>query len=166
MGYEMNESQETGGNVEETTQGVAVGSEQQGEVRTKKGLLARLQSGESPIHNFGGTPSDQWRLIAAATGATAKPISENTNVSINLRYWFAHLIELVNQKTGEMTEVPRLVMFDKDGECYSAVSDSLLSQIDNIIASFGEGPYDDIVKFKVVSARTRSGGNIYNVVPQ
>jgi len=124
-----------------------------------------LTPGMNAMHNFNVQGAESWRLMAAATGGGSQKIGDNLGKTINLRYWFVHKIELTNPKNGEITEATRVVLFDKDGTAYSSVSESILNGLETIIQAFGPGPYEDNVMFKVETARTRSGMNIYNIIP-
>jgi len=128
-------------------------------------IRSQLESGISPIHNFDGDKRNQWRLSTIAVGADAKEGSKMDGEIIDLRYYYCHVVRMVSQKTGDEMDAYRTVLFSKDGTAWRFVSTTVIDALDNIRAMFGNGPYDETLKFTINKADSRKGNKIYNLVP-
>ena len=69
----------------------------------------------------------------------------------------AHPVELVDENTGELVQGLRVVMVDKDGKNYDAVSRGIVSSLEKIFAIVGKPSYDPPLRLVVVEQKTRKG---------
>lgn len=70
----------------------------------------------------------------------------------------AHPIELEDEVTKEMVQAMRVVLLDKDGTGYHAVSSGVVSSMQRIIAIVGQGPWtDEPLQIVPVEKKTRKG---------
>lgn len=134
-------------------------------IKPPTSLRARLDLGESPIHNFDGDRLNQFRLTALATGGQPLSGDDATGVLIDLRYWYAHRITLQGKTPGELVDCDRVAMIDKSQVVYAFVSSGVIDAIDMIRSIFGDGPYDDAVKFRIRAVLTRKGNRTYTIDP-
>lgn len=58
-------------------------------------------------------------------------LSEYINKTILAKDLFCEVVDCVNQETGEITPCPRIVIIDKNGEGYQAVSLGVYAQLKN-----------------------------------
>lgn len=68
-----------------------------------------------------------------------------------------HPVNLVDTNTGETINTLRVVLVDKDGKNYDAVSQGIVSSLQKIFAIVGQPSYNPPLKMKVVEQKTRSG---------
>jgi len=70
----------------------------------------------------------------------------------------AHPITLQDDVTGEDVQAMRVVLIDKNGEGYHAVSGGVVSSLQRIIAIVGAGPWtDEPLQVVAVEKKTRKG---------
>jgi hypothetical protein len=70
----------------------------------------------------------------------------------------AHPIELEDEVTKEMVQAMRVVLIDKNGVGYHAVSGGVVSSMQRIIGLVGQGPWtDEPLKVVPVEKKTRKG---------
>lgn len=70
----------------------------------------------------------------------------------------AHPIELEDEVTKEMVQAMRVVLLDKKGTGYHAVSSGVVSSMQRIIAIVGQGPWtDEPLQIVPVEKKTRKG---------
>lgn len=69
----------------------------------------------------------------------------------------AHPVSLTDENTGEVVDALRMVVIDKNGKNYDAVSQGIASSFQKIFAIVGPAPYDPPLKIKVVEQKTRKG---------
>lgn len=130
-----------------------------------KSIRSRLDDGSGPIHNFDGDKQAQWKLTALATGGSCKEGSAMDGEIIDLKYYYCHTVQMVSQKTGDIIDAMRCVLISKDGTAWRFVSGTVIDALDNLRSIFGDGPYTDPVKFTIEPLKSRTGNQIYNLVP-
>lgn len=64
------------------------------------------------------------------------------NVSISI-------IQILNEETGEVDVVPRVVFIAEDGKTYQATSKGIYSAIRNAYLVFGEAPWEPALEIKI-----------------
>ena len=70
----------------------------------------------------------------------------------------AHPVTLTDENTGEIVEALRVVIIDKNGKNYDAVSQGIASSLQKIFGIVGMPPWnDEPLKIKVVEQKTRKG---------
>lgn len=69
----------------------------------------------------------------------------------------AHPVTLTDELTGEIIEALRVVLIDKNGKNYDAVSQGIVSSLQKIFGIVGVAPYEPALKIKVVQQKTRKG---------
>ncbi|MGE7114927.1 hypothetical protein [Lysinibacillus sp. NPDC047702] len=70
----------------------------------------------------------------------------------------AHPITLQDESTGQDVEAMRIVLIDKNGEGYHAVSAGVVSSMQRIIGIVGQGPWtDEPLEVVAVEKKTRRG---------
>jgi hypothetical protein len=130
-----------------------------------KTIAALLDAGPAYVTNFTGTPRDTWAFLAKVQGGDSKKMGENLGDSIDVRYWFAHYVEMEHSKTGELIKCIRVAVVDGGGQVHTAVSEGIVYGLDQIRQVFGDGPYNGDIVCKVKQVATRSGNRTYNLVP-
>lgn len=75
-------------------------------------------------------------IVNAMTNAV--PVADNLDKTINLKDVVIQSVTLVNERTGEYQEVPRITLIDANGTAYSATSDVIYKDLKNFFAILGE----------------------------
>lgn len=131
-----------------------------------KTILSYLTDDKQPnYHNFIGSKMEQYKLTALACGGSAKGFDDFPPAGIDLKYYFCHMVEMVNRKTGEVIDACRIALIDKQDNVYSFVSDNLSRELDTLRSFFGNGPYLDDMVITVEKIKTRSGMSTYVIKP-
>jgi len=74
-------------------------------------------------------------VVNAMTNAV--PVADNLGKTIQLKDVVIQSVTLVNERSGELQEVPRITFIDADGTAYSATSDVLYKDLKNFFAILG-----------------------------
>lgn len=122
-----------------------------------KTIAAKLDRGDANVHNFDGDSREKYRRIAIACGSNTVKSDDSIGKEIDLKYYFAHRVEMIDQKTGEAFDQTRIVLFDKNDVAYSFVSGGIVDSINLLISAFGQGPWIEPMAHKVIESRTNSG---------
>lgn len=70
-------------------------------------------------------------------------VGDCINKKLMIKDVLAEVIELENEETGEMQQVPRVVLIDENGESYQAVSTGIFNAVKKAIAVFGAPTWDE-----------------------
>lgn len=80
-------------------------------------------------------------VFNAATNPDYK-VKSCINKKIRVKDLYAESIEVVNEETGEIVNVPRIVLIDDEGASYECVSVGMFSAIRKLVAVYGEPTWD------------------------
>lgn len=80
--------------------------------------------------------NDQITLYKALN-SDGNALSDMINMTISLKHVFCEIIEIVDQKTGELKKVPRCVIIDEKGESYGCISKGVFSSLKRMFQIFG-----------------------------
>jgi len=141
----------------------AIGDSQQ--LAPVPSISKMLESGQANVHNFVGDRESTYKFVATACGPDTIRSKESIDKVIDIKYYLAHLVEMVDRKAGEYQDQTRIVIVSKDGKYYSFVSGGIVSAIDLIRSTFGDVPWETELRHRVVEHQTRSGQTMLSLVP-
>jgi hypothetical protein len=121
--------------------------------------------GKPALHNFGGTPQEQWRLTAIANSPDARRVDEIGDSTIRVKYFYAHRVEIENFETHEISDVCRCVLIDDNEVPFAFVSDGIAASLGQMVAAFGLKPWQPPVPIKIVKVTTRKGFKTFRIIP-
>lgn len=107
-------------------------------------------------------PNDGSRAAAVAiynaVNNKGESLADHKNEVLEIVNVAAHPVNLIDENTGELVEALRVVLIDKNGNNYDAVSQGIVSSLQKIFAIVGPAPYlEEPLKIKVVEQKTRKG---------
>lgn len=98
--------------------------------------------------------------IFNAINSPEKKIADCIGDTIHLTDIVAHPIKLVDEKTGEVIDSMRMVLIDKEGIGYEAVSSGLVNAVMRIIQIFGQpDTWEEPIPVRPIQKATRNGLN-------
>jgi len=107
-------------------------------------------------------PNDGSRAAAVAiynaVNNKGDSLADHKNEILEIVNVAAHPVNLIDENTGELVNALRVVLIDKNGKNYDAVSQGIVSSLQKIFAIVGPAPYlEEPLKIKVVEQKTRKG---------
>ena len=107
-------------------------------------------------------PNDGSRAAAVAiynaVNNKGESLADHKNEVLEIVNVAAHPVNLIDENTGELVEALRVVLIDKNGNNYDAVSQGIVSSLQKIFAIVGPAPYlEEPLKIKVIEQKTRKG---------
>ena len=91
-------------------------------------------------------------------------VADYIGKQIKLMHFFVEVIQTVSEQTGEIVNVPRVVLIDEAGKGYQAVSIGMYNSLKRVVAMFGEPATWDrphTVEIQQVSTKT---GRTFNLL--
>lgn len=109
------------------------------------------------MSTFQGTDfATKVKTLKAVTNS--KPLSENLGKTIMLENVVVQIIEMPDEKTGVLTEVPRIILVDADGTTYHAISNGIFKSLENTFALLGQpAAWEEALPVQVSEERSRTG---------
>lgn len=101
---------------------------------------------------------EQKKMMYTAMSNPKYKLAEYINGVITLTNFFCEFIKIPNEKTGELNDVPRCVLFDDMGESYQSVSMGVFNSLKGLIRAYG--PTDNWgggLKVKVRQVAVKNG---------
>lgn len=89
-------------------------------------------------------------ILFKAMNNPDKRIGDCINMTIEAKDVFCEVVQCTNKETGETDTCPRIVLIDKNGVGYQAVSLGIFSALKKLIQIYGQPTWKDPVKIKVV----------------
>lgn len=96
----------------------------------------------------------------ALFNAIGKPqkIADMINKTIRLAHIYIEAINIIDQNTGELVTVPRIVLIDDHANGYQGISTGLYESVKRIVSMFGEpSEWKQPLKVQVMQIRTKRG---------
>ena len=107
-----------------------------------------------------GTDRKSKVAVYNAISAPDKKIAECIGEVIEIKDFVVHEVQVLDENTGELTNLLRTVIISSDGTSYEAVSIGIANSLQRLIAFLGKpSEWDEPVKVKIKQKKTRNGDN-------
>ena len=117
---------------------------------TPVSALAVMGENERPMFcSFNANTKEEKVKLYKALSQSDKKLSDCINSVIPIKDVMVQMITVTNKETGEVSDAPRIVLFDKDGQSFSCVSWGIFNSLKTIMRVFGEPTWEDAMNFKV-----------------
>lgn len=103
-----------------------------------------------------GTRASQVKIYNAVN-SKGEPLDDHKNEVLEIVDIAAHPVTLTDENTGEVVDALRVVMIDKNGKIFDAVSQGIASSLQKIFGIVGQPTYNPPLRMKVVEQKTRKG---------
>lgn len=91
-------------------------------------------------------------------------LSDNINLPIRMIHFFVEIIQCANKDSGEMVNVPRVVIIDEKGKGYQAVSVGIYNAIKRIVSMYGNpAQWDEPLTVICQNVDLGGGQHTYNL---
>jgi len=84
-------------------------------------------------------------------------VADYINKTIPVQNVLIEIAEIMNEDTGEVTHAPRVVLIDKAGESYQAVSIGMFNAVKNAFRCFGNAPWEPELMFDIKQKPVKNG---------
>lgn len=93
--------------------------------------------------------AEQKKLAFNVMGNPEKKISDAVNLTIEVTDIYCETAQVMDQNTGELRDMPRIVLIDKDGHSYQSVSFGIYRAVCRLISIFGVPHWDEPIPITV-----------------
>lgn len=113
-------------------------------------FIQDLTSESASYCSFVADTTEKQMLLYSGMNDPDFRLGDIINKTINVKDVYCEIVNCTNRDTGEVTAVPRIVLFDAEGKSYQAVSIGIYSAVQKLIRAFGvptwETPIPLVVK--------------------
>lgn len=95
--------------------------------------------------------------IFSALNNPDKRVADFINKKISVTDILVEIRELLNEETGLLEVVPRVVLIDDDGVSYQATSKGIFTAVQNAFRVFGDAPWDPPLVIEVKQQGVKAG---------
>lgn len=123
-----------------------------------RGIVAGMAKGDLQMYSTvrGEDKASKLRVLAAITDSEA--LSDHLREKIELKDFIIQVIQMPDEKTGEVNDVPRVVLLAADGKAYHAISSGILQSLRNYVGVLGDpNTWDEPVAVTCDEVKGRNG---------
>lgn len=84
-------------------------------------------------------------------------VNDYINKEIDVTDFLIEMTDILNDETGEVSTVPRVVLIDADGESYQSVSIGMANVVRNLVNVCGMAPWNPPVTIRIKQQPTKRG---------
>ena len=106
--------------------------------RDLRGEVAALGHGISSVYSSIEATDFESRLKTASAVSDSKPLREHLGEVIELANVVIQVIPMENEDTKELEDVTRVILIDKDGNSFHAISSVIFKDVQNLIGILGK----------------------------
>lgn len=109
--------------------------------------------------------SDRDKVTLYNACSNPKRLSDMLNLEIKMKHVFAEIIQVMSEASGEMVNVPRVVIIDEKGQGYQAVSLGIYNSVKRILSLFGDpASWDHPHTVRVQNINLQNGQHTFNLI--
>lgn len=84
-------------------------------------------------------------------------IADFINKTIEVENVLLEIRDILNEESGEISRVPRVVLIDAEGKAYQATSVGMFNVVKNAFAVFGPAPWTPALKMHIKQKAVKNG---------
>lgn len=127
-------------------------------------FIADLTTAETAYCSLQAATKEEKAQLFNAINQPQHKLSEMIGKTITVENVYCEVVQLISEKTGEITKAPRIVLFDSDGNSYQCVSVGIFGSLKKIFAIFGEPvDWDEPLEFEVKQIERGGGKRILSL---
>lgn len=100
-------------------------------------MLVDLTTAQTSYCSLAPTSDEERKALYNAVNAPEHRLSEYIGKQITVSDVYVEVVQMTNETTGEVTQAPRIVLFDKTGESWACVSTGVFGALKKLFAVFG-----------------------------
>lgn len=112
-------------------------------------FVADLQSAVVSFCSFEAHTDEERKKKYTAMNNPDKRLAEMINMEIAVKDIYCETVNIINEKTGEVSPAARTVLIDEDGVSYQCVSVGVFNSIKKAISVFGLPTWENPIRFRV-----------------
>lgn len=109
---------------------------------TDGAMIAKLTTATEQFCSMVPTTPQEQIILFNAMNAPEHRLRDVVNVPLQIVDVYAEIVECINEETGEASKCPRIVLIDKDGNGYQAVSKGVFNALRKLFQVYGLPHWD------------------------
>lgn len=112
-------------------------------------FVVDLTSREETFCSMAANTKEEKAALFKAMNNPEKRLGDCINMTIQAKDLYCEVVTCINKETGESNRCPRIVIIDKDGVGYQAVSLGVYSAVKKVIQVFGAPTWEEPIPLLV-----------------
>lgn len=112
-------------------------------------VVVDMTSAQTQFCSLTASTREEKAALYNAMNNPDKRLADCINMKIEAQDLYIEVVNCTNEETGEVNACPRIVIIDKDGVSYQAVSIGIYSALKKVIQVFGAPTWTDPVVLEV-----------------
>lgn len=112
-------------------------------------LVVDLTSAQAQFCSMKVETDEEKAALFNAMNNPSDRLADSINMTINAKDLYIEVVNCTNEKTGEVTACPRIVIIDDEGKSYQAVSIGIFSALKKVIQVFGAPTWEKPIPLTV-----------------
>src|SRR5690625_5224 len=128
--------------------------------------IQALKNGKTPVLSTMDGDDRESRIATLQAMTDSIPLDDVMGKELELAHYVVQPVEMPDEKTGELLQVPRIILVTKDGKAYHAISSGIFSALKNISSILGMPSKDNKewpVKVTPSTDKTRQGYRVFTL---
>lgn len=110
-------------------------------------------------------PPDEMGAVIALVQGSALALADMVEKVIPVRHILAHRIDSVDEDTGEVKTLDRIVLVTPDGTAYASTSEGVRRSLSLLMTVYGKPPWSPPLRLKLTQVNTRKGRRTFVLSP-
>lgn len=123
------------------------------------GLQGQLMSVTSSFSSLrADTPEEKKHLFNIMNNPEER-VDNHINEVIFVKDVYCEMVDMMDEKTGEIVSAPRIILVNPEGVGYACVSKGIFSALKKLFNLYGVPTWEEPLQLKVKRVKTRTGNN-------
>lgn len=123
------------------------------------GINGEIMEANASFCTWAPETVEEKMTLFNAINSTQESISDHVNEVITVHHIYAEKVGVVDENTGEVVEVPRIVLINENGIGYGCSSFGIFNSVKKMLFIFGQPSAENPFKIKIKQVKLKTKGN-------
>lgn len=106
--------------------------------------------------SFTPETDEQKASLYKAMSQPDRKMSDFINTKIKVVDLYVEIVEIADEQTGEMSKLPRVVLFTEDGTTYASISKGVFNAIKRLCTVYGMPHWEKPIPLKIIQTTAKN----------
>lgn len=106
--------------------------------------------------SFKPETDEQKAALYKAMSQPDRKMSDFINTKIKVTDLYIEVVEIADEETGEVNQLPRVVLFCEDGTTYASISKGIFNAIKRLCAVYGMPHWEKPIPLKIIQTTAKN----------
>ena len=106
--------------------------------------------------SFKPETDEQKAALYKAMNQPDRKMGDFINTKIKVVDLYIEVVEIADEETGEMNQLPRVVLFTDDGTTYASISKGIFNAVKRLCAVYGMPHWENPIPLKIIQTTAKN----------